>query len=467
MRNKKIKIKKLLKYSLLVLPMATISCGNYYSVSKNENKEQTNEWKEDIKNNVVVSNILELQDEADVNFYFSGWGIQPFYNLIRLAMLSKKDVKYYYDNSKEFQLNLNVNEFSAFLNEKRKVDSPTENSIEAISGEENEYYQIADKFAKENPNKKINVFFNSDHLFNYSKKNAVDTFEELTKNKNVTLIGIEDSDLLGDYFYNGFWNTDSFKDVWFDKENNEWLVPTPGYTNRQNQYLLFNKYDNVKFLWSNKNLVKKLINLGFKNVYSFLNEENKELKDVIFTTRDNATEKAKRLSVYWPKIIGLDWRKEKEIVDQAKAKNNKPSLIILGTNSYKNDVYSIDIILEKYKDKYNLFYKGHPGINYISSEISKKYSDENNLVHVLESQIQSEELTTNHATEEDGLFFEKWVGLDSISSALRGIKNGKNTIDDLLAVYDVGKGKFIVKDESETEFNESIELLTQYLNENK
>ncbi|MCU4117019.1 hypothetical protein N8G13_00885 [Mycoplasma zalophi] len=85
----------------------------------------------------------------------------------------------------------------------------------------------------------------------------------------------------------------------------------------------------------------------------------------------------------------------------------------------------------------------------------------------MESQIQSEELTTNHAIEENGLYFDKWIGLDSISSALYGIDNNKNSIEDLLAVYDLKKGKLIFQAENKEEFYDSIKLLLKKLKESK
>ncbi|MBU4691126.1 hypothetical protein [Mycoplasma zalophi] len=75
---------------------------------------------------------------------------------------------------------------------------------------------------------------------------------------------------MGDFFYDSFWNTEEFKDLWFDKEKNEWMIPANGRISRQNQYLLANTIDNLKLFFSSEILSTKLINLGFKTFIHFL-----------------------------------------------------------------------------------------------------------------------------------------------------------------------------------------------------
>ncbi|MCU4117018.1 hypothetical protein N8G13_00880 [Mycoplasma zalophi] len=360
---------------MATIPLLAVSC-KYEELNKNE-QTQTLIWENKIKNKEVLPNILEIQDAADVNFYYSSWGIQPFYNLIRLAMLSKQNVKFYVDGDREFQNSLNEGKFLDFLNNKRKTNKITQNTIDILKGSsEYDYYEIADKYAKENKDKKINVFLNSDHITNHIWSKYYNSLTKLSKNNNVNLIAIEDSDLLGDFLYDSFWNTKEFKDLWFNKENNEWMIPANGRVSRQNQYLLANTIDNLKLFFSSGILSTKLINLGFKNIYSFFNDENKTLKDIIFSERDNQKDKPKRLFSYWPEIIGLDWKKEKSIVDKVKQTENKPTLIVLGTSRAKNDINNLDIIVEKYSETYSIFYKGHPGSNYISRNIELRFRDD-------------------------------------------------------------------------------------------
>ncbi|WP_322960457.1 hypothetical protein [Mycoplasmopsis cynos] len=110
-------------------------------------------------------------------------------------------------------------------------------------------------------------------------------------------------------------------------------------------------------------------------------------------------------------------------------------MIILGTNS-TNDQDSISKILLEYGDQYNIYYKGHPGMNANASFIINKLKpgakisffdyetqqrrsftiDNSWKITALETQIQSEELTSDHANEKNGIWFNKWIGLDGISS---------------------------------------------------
>lgn len=59
---------------------------------------------------------------------------------------------------------------------------------------------------------------------------------------------------------------------------------------------------------------------------------------------------------------------------------------------------------------------------------------DNNIVRPLEIQIQSEEFTTHHALEENGLRFDKWASVDITSSALIGLNNGYNALSDLIEI---------------------------------
>ncbi|UWV83162.1 hypothetical protein [Mycoplasmopsis cynos] len=73
--------------------------------------------------NLNKTNILDIQDESDINLYFSSYGVQTFYNLIRMSMLSKKEVHFYRSNKLiSFHKDLNVNEFEHFLKNNRKVN---------------------------------------------------------------------------------------------------------------------------------------------------------------------------------------------------------------------------------------------------------------------------------------------------------------------------------------------------------
>ncbi|WAM05533.1 hypothetical protein OM999_04205 [Mycoplasmopsis cynos] len=128
-------------------------------------------------------------------------------------------------------------------------------------------------------------------------------------------------------------------------------------------------YKNIKVYWSDPQQSKNFEILGINNHFSFFNEEGfQKLKDEIFQRKDKYN---KRYSTYWAKITGYNWEKERDKVNKIQNENNKESLIILGTNS-TNDQDSISKILLEYGDQYNIYYKGHPGMNANASFIINK-----------------------------------------------------------------------------------------------
>ncbi|WP_051521848.1 hypothetical protein [Mycoplasma leonicaptivi] len=273
-------------------------------------------------------------------------------------------------------------------------------------------------------------------------------FLNLSELENVTLHGIEDSNMLGEYWIEQYFEKPDFKQKYFDSEKNIWKWPING-TDRQTQYFVPSHLDNVFIYWSSKNVSDRMTHLNFKNNRPFFNSDNVELKDFIFNTKSQKTQK--RFSSYWENITGLDWKKQRDKVDKIKQANNKPSLIVLGSGSDYDADYFFTVV-NKYHNQYNIFYKGHPGKNKTSLTINfildnpkeyKFYDYEQNKnlnintsviknFAVLESQIPSEELTTHHALEENGLYFDKWVLLDYTSSAIFGLKNNVNNFEDIL-----------------------------------
>lgn len=69
-------------------------------------------------------------------------------------------------------------------------------------------------------------------------------------------------------------------------------------------------------------------------------------------------------------------------------------------------------------------------------------------VITLGTQIPSEESTSDHVLEDNGLYFEKWIDLNYISSALFGIYNKRHTYSNLLMFAD-SFGKEVVLKGSE------------------
>ncbi|WAM08145.1 hypothetical protein [Mycoplasmopsis cynos] len=414
--------------------------------------------------NLNKTNILDIQDESDINLYFSSYGVQTFYNLIRMSMLSKKEVHFYRSNKLiSFHKDLNVNEFEHFLKNNRKVNdlSILKNSgIHELGDykDESTFFDKALEFVKNNPDKKIGIWTNSDHFVANANK-----LSRLSKFDNVQIFGIEDSNLLEQYIIDNYYKDNKFIRENQNPKSKKWKNPIiNSKVTRWNQYLIPMFYKNIKVYWSDPQQSKNFEILGINNHFSFFNEEGfQKLKDEIFQRKDKYN---KRYSIYWAKITGYNWEKERDKVNKIQNENNKESLIILGTNS-TNDQDSISKILLEYGDQYNIYYKGHPGMNANASFIINKLKpgakisffdyetqqrrsftiDNSWKITALETQIQSEELTSDHANEKNGIWFNKWIGLDGISSALYGILNKRNTYSNILFLGDSFNKKLFKK----------------------
>ncbi|VEU58604.1 hypothetical protein [Mycoplasmopsis gallinacea] len=420
-------------------------------------------------NNELKSNssILELQDKADINLYFSTYGIMPFFNLVRLAMLSKSEVHFLYTSKLLFQKPLNKEFFEDFLKNVRKL--PTEQDPSSAQNSYNkstvedlgsisdlEAIKYFEKIIAANPDKKINFFMNSDHF-----RNEMEYSNLVNKYHNVAIVGIEDSLATGQWVSQRY--VPLVYDLYLDAQTGLPLKNAPKYIDRISQYLITNFYPNIVSYLSEYDAVKSLTNKKIRNIKPFFEQEKgatgenlspKEIKDFIFSTRDRNN---KRLFTHWGKIIGLDWEKERDIVKGDYQQNQKPSIIIIGT-SYDSDIDRVKYIASKYAQDYNIYYKGHPGHNYSASYINEHLDPKNigkeinfvnpengkndvwlikegQIVRALETQIASEELTTDHVLDENPLRFEKWVLLTFRTSAISGIDNGFNAPGDVLEIF--------------------------------
>ncbi|APJ38290.1 hypothetical protein [Mycoplasmopsis pullorum] len=437
--------------------------------------------------------ILEVQDEADINLYFSTYGIMTFFNLVRLAMLSKSETHFLYTSKLLFQKSLNRDEFVTFLREKRELPKDEteaqkvqknykKSSVEDLDSlsdaEALEYFK---RIIGTNPDKKINLFVNSDHF-----KDEIGYANLTTEYPNVTVIAIEDSLGTGNWVSNQY--VPAVYNLYLDPENGNLLKNAPKYVDRLSQYLITNMYPKIISYFSDYDAVQSLKNKKIKNVKTFFEPEegekysSKEIKDILFNARDRDS---KRLSVtWWSKIIGLSWEKERDIVYVDTKINGKPSIIIIGT-SYDSDLERIVYIASKYADEYNIYYKGHPGHNYNATWINQNLSPESignsldfvnpitneketyvvqkgHIIRALETQIASEELTTYHVLDENPLRFNKWVLFTFLSGAINGINNGYNLPDDVLEIFIDGEKEPINKDNSL--YSETIkELITNYV----
>ncbi|WP_027121357.1 hypothetical protein [Mycoplasma leonicaptivi] len=164
--NKKInKSLKIFTTSTILIPsFYVVACNDIYEIKpkvQNNQVKNTNIKKLKYKD----QNLINVQNDADVNFYYSSYGVQTFYNMIRLAMLSTKEVHFYHSNKfVAIQNDFNDDEFLKFIqNERNASDEDKRNSTIKRIGYyiEGGYYKEAYEYAKSNPNKKINVWFNS------------------------------------------------------------------------------------------------------------------------------------------------------------------------------------------------------------------------------------------------------------------------------------------------------------------
>ncbi|MES3518528.1 hypothetical protein ACK3C2_00535 [Mycoplasmoides gallisepticum] len=75
--------KKLLVLSLVTMPlMGTLtSCFNPNN-EKGKDSQQIKKYDPEL---ALQTNIVKAQDDADIDVYFSSWGVQPFYNLIKIS----------------------------------------------------------------------------------------------------------------------------------------------------------------------------------------------------------------------------------------------------------------------------------------------------------------------------------------------------------------------------------------------
>lgn len=410
------------------------------------------------------TNLLDFQDQADINIYFSSNGVQTYYNLLRMAMLSKKEVHFaIWNKSYSFQRKTNKNYLENFLKHLRTVDSTNEEQIREKSSVleySNElYWDVLERVQKiiiDNPDKKINLWINADHLKNNPGLPLLSSYS------NVLINGLEDSKILPNYIFDNFENQSVDKETYFNKQNNVFENNLTE-INRNTQYLIPTFYAGFNIFFSDSSAVSKYTSHGFKNIYNFFDPKNsnlthKEIKDYIFSARDI---NKKRYMTHWSSITGLNWQEQRDIVNSFAKQNGKKSLLVVGSD-FESDLNYITYLADTYADQYNIFYKGHPGSNYnsewvlenfITKSTQLKYTNpfdntqhiyipkKDHIVYPLESQIPSEELTTDNVFAENPLRFDKFIATDYTSTALLGILNGFNNLEDILEIQETPKEK--------------------------
>lgn len=295
------------------------SCFN----PNNEKGKESQQIKQYDPELALQTNIVKAQDDADIDVYFSSWGVQPFYNLLRLAMLSNKEVHFILMPFHEFQRNINVDALTNFLKNDRVVDQTNEEVIRAnssviVADQDDEWYDnsivttYVTDLVEKNPDNKIALWSNSDHM-----RNQIHILQLVRNNDNVRYNGIEDSNALSQFIADK-WIPD-LMDIYYTPRTNTWrdtLSP-----NRHSQYILPTNNPRIKIYFSSHTDIRKLESYGLRNIYSFFpdgDNEQEEIKDFIFTQRDK---NKKRLFSQWTLITNINWEDARNQVNADKAAN--------------------------------------------------------------------------------------------------------------------------------------------------
>ncbi|AZZ65223.1 hypothetical protein DMC14_000125 [Metamycoplasma phocicerebrale] len=463
---------KILMGILIPIGLIGSTAGITYAVLNRNNKNYTNyETKMNYDNLILPTEgsndgIDSLLDQADLKVFYCP-GVQPFNDSLKLAMMSHKQVEYIYSpniSDLVYQDSIVKEKLLDFLKNNRKnIGKTTEEKqeIEKLQKASNVYrisssnlldqlYKIPNyiiNLIKENTNKKINVWVNSYHAKSKLWIN-MSTF------KNVKVLAINDSNSI---IRN--WKTELISNLktYLDLENAENNSEPQTFWWKEKYILIPNFYKNYYQFYHDKKGVEELRKYG-ADIYPFSYKEEYEIKNEFFNARDKDN---KRLAMtWWSEVTTNNWKTEVKKIKDAMDKNNKENLIYLGSNSPTIEKNHILSLYKKYKNKYNIIYKGHPGhitvdqflkdkvnqykeIEYFNIYSKKRETiklDNNDQIIILNNQIQSEEITTNHINEGDKVKIHKWASCHYATSAFKGLQNGFNKIDDVvMAGIDLSK----------------------------
>lgn len=383
--------------------------------------------------------IDDVNDDADISLFYNGPGTITNIYMLRLAMLTKSRVYYAIAHEgKSGQERINMKEFSNFLNNK-KMGVTKYGKSEIINVGTDLTGNIVDKWKeiiKSNPTKKINIWWNGQHVFTNSLFRAFngtnDTkIYDLAGFKNVNIHLVEDGPSNWGFFNREHIVTEkdlytSPKDL-YDKVN--------GYNQADQKWMYSpSAFKNVDTFYSDRDVKKVIKKLHAHHIDPI--HLNKRIFNERFLDLNNIKS---RLMKQWPLISGSDWKKQLDILKHSKREHpSKGSLIFMGSYGLGYEHDYIKYIWEKYHDKYNIFYKGHPGhsaeANWVKNVFNQKHLK--TPIYVLEAMINSEELTRDHVNE--GLKFDKFVAVESQSGAIASTAYDKSVNDpkkDILEVY--------------------------------
>lgn len=384
--------------------------------------------------------IIQYANAADINLFYNSTGIIAYTYMMQIALLTAptSEVHFAYSpNGKNLEHQSATNEEAL-----ETVFKGFNSKSEVINMGKDVYGNVIDQWVniiKQNPDKKINIWWNSFHV-DHRNGSISNKILEVAGFDNVNINLLEDGSgmtykiptIQDAQLQQKYSTIESFTDA---DENSQFLAP-----------LVF---ENVYSWFSNSAFNTQLIQQDpekYKNYNVFsaggltdalFNTRTKDYPDISAVTTPNSPllpfDNA-RMSSIWPIVSGLDWHTGLELLKQSQIdRPGKKSMIILGSFGDPAEQDFIKHIWETYHEDYNIFYKGHPGhadyVSWINDEFIPNEATEG--MYVLEAQINSEQFTRDHVNE--GMFFDAVVSVTDGTSALNGFPiSHYNLHEDLL-----------------------------------
>ncbi|VEU72760.1 Uncharacterised protein [Mycoplasmopsis gallopavonis] len=126
------KTSKWILWSSLLIGATTISGMSVFFVPSGIYDTKIAHYKQEEINNKVIDfdndqvlqnyqNVLQLQDQADINIYFSTFGVQTFYNMIRMSMLANTETHFLWTSKIAIQSNFNEDAYRHFIQNDKKI----------------------------------------------------------------------------------------------------------------------------------------------------------------------------------------------------------------------------------------------------------------------------------------------------------------------------------------------------------
>lgn len=475
-----------------------------FKLAEKKGKKTISNWKKVVVekmpyyHNYDDQTMLDVANSADINLFFNTFGIGIWETFLRTSLLTNGDV---YLGINEADVNglkqqklVNKEKWLEFQRKFKLKTSANSQILNLYDSKTQDDYVAIEKWEeiiKANPNKKINVWHRAGVL-------AEKYFELLTKYENVNLQVVEENP--NSYFL--FSETSDYKKMFDELPKNPSYNSVSELPNYYEKFFLLSTIKNYgkrcHTWWSipkafdflkSKNIPNHHLMYGATRKYE-PKAEKWSVSDALFNSRDIDNN---RISVkWWSTISGKDWKKQRDIVEEALSKSKRKSIIFIG-EPYNTKQWDLLITaFVKYGDNYEIFFKGHPGhsnnVDVIENKINKavdyKYIDlidnkektftmpKDRQIYVLDAQIASEELTTRHVNDEvvngvtiKGLWFNKWVSATMASNAMLGLNNGKNNYKTDVLLGTSYKGDVVYNIDNPDSMKPFYEWYEKYLNQ--